>query len=276
MIISRTNPDVLYNLLPAVYRVADADRGYPLRALMRLIGNQAETVRTDIQQLWDNFFIETAKSWAIPYIGNLVSNRTLHDIDLAPDATTAESLFTDLAGPDLRPISTIRSRADVAKTIYYRRRKGTTAMLEQLARDVTGWGAHVVEFFEILTWNQNLNHVRLQSTGCVDLRNATTCAEVETAFDSSSHVVDVRAIEQSEGWHNVPNLGFFLYRLESFPLEHARARAIGRDPWRLTFSPLGNSSPLFGHPWPSVGPGMGEELLVPGPIPPSVFFDDLA
>jgi hypothetical protein len=276
MIVSRPNPDVLYNLLPEMYRVADADQRYQLRALLRLIGNQAETVRADIQQLWDNFFIETAQRWAIPYIGDLVSNRTLHDIDLAPDATTAESIFTDLAGPDLRPVSTIRTRADVAKTIYYRRRKGTTAMLEQLARDVTGWGAHVVEFFEILTWNQNLNHLRPQSSGCVNLRSLTTCAQVNTAFDASSHVVDVRAIAQSEGWHNVPNLGFFLYRLESFPLEHARARTIGAGAWRFTFSPLGNSAPLFSHPRAGIDSGTSEELLVPEPIPPTAFFDDLA
>jgi hypothetical protein len=276
MILSRPNPDVLYDLLPETYRVADADQGYPLRALMRLIGNQAELVRADVQQLWDNFFIETAQQWAIPYIGDLVSNRTLHDIDLAPDATTAESIFPDLAGPDLRPISTIRTRADVAKTIYYRRRKGTTAMLEQLAKDVTGWGAHVVEFFEILTWNQNLNHLRLQSPGCVNLQSVTNCAQVETAFDQSSHIVDVRAISQSEGWHNVPNLGFFLYRLESFPIEHVKARSIGGTSWRFTFSPLGNSAPLFASPRASVDPGMSEELLVPEAIPPTAFFDDLA
>ena len=37
-------------------------------------------------------------------------------------------------------------------------------MLEELARDVTGWAAHVVEFFELLMWNQNLNHLRLYSS----------------------------------------------------------------------------------------------------------------
>ena len=42
----------------------------------------------------------------------------------------------------------------------YRRRKGTASMLEQLARDVTGWPARVVEFFELLTTTQYMNHVR--------------------------------------------------------------------------------------------------------------------
>jgi hypothetical protein len=274
---SPPDPDRLYNLLPALYRQMDAMQGYSLRALLRLMGNQVEMLRADIQQLWDNFFIETCEQWAIPYIGDLVSNQALYDIDTSQDATTAQSIFPDLTGPNLRPISTIRTRADVAKTIYYRRRKGTAAMLEELAGDVTGWGAHVVQFFQILTWTQNLNHLRLQSTGCADLRNVSDCVQVDGPFDAASHVVDVRAIAQSEGWYNVPNLGFFLWRLESFPLAYARARAIGGTSWRYTFSPLGNSAPLFARsPRSDLVPGMNPELLVPEPIPPSAFLDDLA
>jgi len=274
---SPPDPDRLYKLLPALYRQVDALQGYSLRALLRLMGNQVEMLRADIQQLWNNFFIETCQQWAIPYIGDLVSNRALYDLDTSQDATTAQSIFPDLAGPNLRPISTIRTRADVAKTIDYRRRKGTVAMLEALAGDVTGWGAHVVQFFQILTWTQNLNHLRLQSTGCADLRSVSDCAKVDGPFDAASHVVDVRAIAQSEGWYNVPNLGFFLWRLESFPLAVVRARAIGGTSWRYTFSPLGNSTPLFAR-WTRLDqvPGMSPELLVPEPIPPSAFWDDLA
>ena len=273
----RPNPDRLYQLVPEMYRDADAGRGYPLRALLRLIGGQVEMVRGDIQQLWDNFFAETCEQWAVPYIGDLVSNQALHDIDLAQDASTAESLFPDLAGPNLRPISPVRTRADVAKTIYYRRRKGTTAMLEELAGDVTSWGAHVVEFFQILTWTQNMNHFRLASPGCAKLHAVADCAKVGGPFDNASHMVDVRAITQSEGWYNVPNLGFFLWRLISFPVIYVRAREIGGSTWRFTFSPLGNSAPLFACGDRQLRPaGIDPELLVPEPIPPYAFFDDLA
>jgi hypothetical protein len=51
-------------------------------------------------------------------------------------------------------------RAEVAHTIAFRRRKGTATMLEQLARDVTGWPARVVEYFQLLGWTQNMNHIR--------------------------------------------------------------------------------------------------------------------
>jgi len=137
--------DRLYKLLPAVYRERDAAEGYPLRALLRLVTDQADILQVDIQRLWDNFFIETCERWAIPYIGDLVSNNLLHDTSRIKTPNTAHELFPDLAGRDLRPDIAIRTRADVAKTIYYRRRKGTLPMLEELARDVTGWAAHIIE-----------------------------------------------------------------------------------------------------------------------------------
>jgi len=126
--------DRLYKLLPAVYRERDAAEGYPLRALLRLVTDQADILQVDIQRLWDNFFIETCERWAIPYIGDLVSNNLLHDTSRIKTPNTAHELFPDLAGRDLRPDIAIRTRADVAKTIYYRRRKGTLPMLEELAR----------------------------------------------------------------------------------------------------------------------------------------------
>ena len=45
-------------------------------------------------------------------------------------------------------------------------------MLEQLARDVTGWPARVVEFFELLTTTQYMNHVRPHAAATADLRDA--------------------------------------------------------------------------------------------------------
>ena len=169
--------DRLYALLPALYReIEERNSRYPLRDLLRLINDQADIVRADIQQLWDNFFIETSDRWAIPYIGDLVSNNLLHDGLDGSSADTAGQLFDDLSGRalsngiDLRPGIAARTRVDVAKTIYYRRRKGTVPMLEELARDVTGWGAHAVEFFALLDWAQNLNHLRAECLETTDIR----------------------------------------------------------------------------------------------------------
>ena len=130
-----TDPIDLYELMPAVHRREDAGLGYPLDALLGIVSTEAGHLQHDIAGLWDDFFIETAREWVIPYIADLVGSRPLHRV-------------------------TGSWRADVAGTISYRRRKGTLAMLEELAAAVTGWGARVVPFFEELEWAQHLDHLR--------------------------------------------------------------------------------------------------------------------
>ena len=268
--------DRLYNLMPAVYRERDEKVGSPLRDLLRLVTEQADILHTDIQLLWDNFFIETCERWAIPYIGDLVSNNLLHDAQNLRAPDTTRDLFPDLSGPDLRPTNAIRTRADVAKTIYYRRRKGTLPMLEELARDVTGWAAHAVEFFELLIWSQNLNHLRLFSAGCPDLRDPEAVDRLNGAFDFMSHTVDVRSPRQDEGWYNIRNIGFFLWRLRSYPAQNVVAR-VGAQPWQYHFSPLGNPAPLFSRlRREGDEAGLATELHVPGPIRPAAFYRDLS
>src|SRR5262245_15999231 len=240
-----TNPDRLYNLLPIFTRERDAGEGFPLRALLRIIGEQAELVEGDIRALYDDLFIETCRQWVIPYIGDLVANRLLVDGSRTSSAT-AEKLFGDPHGPNLRPPIAIRTRADVAKTIYYRRRKGTLPMLEELARDVTGWPAHAVEFFELLGWTQHLEHFRPQA-GWFDVRSHERNERVDGAFDEASHTVDVAPISTFDGWHSIKNIGFFLWRLVPNRL-FVDARQSGTTPWGFYFSPLGNPAPLFTHP----------------------------
>ncbi|MHC4084374.1 MAG: hypothetical protein ACYSWZ_00700 [Planctomycetota bacterium] len=246
------SPDSLYNLLPTVYQIRDAEQGYPLRAFLRLIASQVNIVKEDVDLLWDNFFIETCDDWVVPYIGDLVANNPLHDV-------------------------VRNNRADVAKTIYYRRRKGTLPMLEELARDITGWGCRAVEFFELLGWTQNMNHIRYHSKECPDLRDLNTMDLIDTAFDTVSHIVDVRAIDQIEGWYNIKNIGFFLWRLRSYPLENGVARPLsGPGDHRYHFSSLGNPIPLFHYPLREGDEaGLAQEIHVPTPIRPTAFYNDL-
>ena len=115
-------PDQLYELLPAIYRIRDAERGEPLKALLSVMASQINVVEEDIDQLYENWFIETCEEWLVPYIGDLLGVRPLQG--------TGDDVFSQ--------------RAYVANTISYRRRKGTIAVLEELARDVTGWPAKAV------------------------------------------------------------------------------------------------------------------------------------
>jgi hypothetical protein len=55
--------DHLYDLLPAVYRMADARQGKPLRALLRVIEEEMNGLEGDIEGLYDDWFIETCADW---------------------------------------------------------------------------------------------------------------------------------------------------------------------------------------------------------------------
>jgi hypothetical protein len=264
--------DRLYSLLPAVYREQDADNGFPLRGVTSIVGDQLDLLEQDVARLWSDLFIETCRTWVIPYIGDLVSNNLL--FDGGRGSTSANELFTDdLTGPDLRPPVAIRTRADVAKTIYYRRRKGTLPMLEELARDVTGWPAHAVEFFELLGWTQHLEHHRPQACW-FDVRSHERDERVDGAFDEASHTVDVAPISTFDGWHSIKNVGFFLWRL--VPNRLLVDAGTTSNPWGFTFSPLGNPAPLFIHPRREDDEtGLSTQLHVPGPILRAFFSLDL-
>lgn len=254
----------LYELLPAIIRSRDHEQGQPLRTLLAIIEQELENLEADIDGLYDDLFIETCADWIIPYIGDLVGNRPLHAI-------------------------VQRSRADVAKTIYYRRRKGTLAILEELARDVTGWGAHAVEFFQLLGWTQNLNHQRYKiaphqnperiapnaviRVGTANLRAMNALDQLDGPFDLITHSVDVRPPSSQEGWHNLRNVGIFLWRLQHYTMKQAVARAADANDYGFHFHPYRNPVPLFNDP---VREGqehaLSTEIHVAGPIRPMAFF----
>jgi hypothetical protein len=119
----------LWQLLPGVYRNLDGGTASvpgPLQELLNRIGAETATVRRSIDRLWENQSIETCDDWVVPYIGDLLATRLVSCLDARAQ------------------------RLDVAKTIYYRRRAGTLGVLEELAADIAGRDARVVEFFRRL------------------------------------------------------------------------------------------------------------------------------
>ena len=266
----------LYELLPALYRERDAELGEPLRRLLGIVDGQAAIIEADIARLYDDLFAETASPWVLPYIGDLVGNLPLFGIDEVDNGDTAGQRFPDLRGPRLSPDVGARRRADVVKTIYYRRRKGTPPMLEELARDVTGWAAHLVEFFQLLGWTQMVrNHIRPQAT-LPDLHSFERCDRVRGPFDAFAHSVDVRPIGAKDGWHGIRTIGFFVWRLGSFELAGADARRDPTDAFGWHVSPLGQAAPLFAG-WTREGDeaGLTGEPHIPGPIRKAAFYQDL-
>lgn len=252
----------LYELLPALYRLRDAEEGRaltgsetggPLRALLSIIAEQVGVLEEDLAQLYDDQFIETSAEWVVPYIGDLIGTRGLV---MFPDAQFSQ-------------------RSQVANTLRYRRRKGTASVIEQLARDVTGWDAAVVEYFERLATTQYMNHLRPENRSMASVRNAAQLERLNTPFDQIPRTADVRRIEPKRGKYNIPNIGVFLWRIQSYPLTDAPAYRV--DDRRYTFDALGRDRPLYNKPVTETEiTHLAEPTNVPMPLSRRVLKRDLA
>ncbi len=245
----------LYELLPSVHRVRDAERGYPLQALIGIFANQADALAQDIDGLYANWFIETCAEWVVPYIGDLLRVRRLN---------------VAAAG--------MSERSYVANTLGYRRRKGTVSVIERLAYDVTGWRSKAVETFKVLGTTQNINHLRPLNLRTPDLRNSSDLELVDGPFETAAHSVEVRRIEPRRGRYNIPDIAVMLWRLQAYLVTGATARPVSDPPdGRYTFNPLGLDEPLFNSPHTEAELGhLATEVDVPAPLRPRALHDDLA
>jgi hypothetical protein len=224
---SSLTADRLYSLLPAIYRLRDVDQGEPLRALIEALAKEFAALEENLDQLYDDQFIETCAGWVAPYIGDLIGYRPLHGVS------------PNIASP----------RAEVANTIAYRRRKGTALMLEQLASDVTSWPAHAVEFFQELATTQYMKHIRPLAYAMADLRNIEATLLRDGPFNGFAHTAEMRRPESGTGRYNIPNIGIFLWRLLSLrltavPLTPHTGDASGR---KFRVNPLRADLRLFRH-----------------------------
>ncbi|MGH7456437.1 MAG: hypothetical protein ACRENG_34125, partial [bacterium] len=151
-----------------------------------------------------------------------------------------------------------------------RRRKGTLALLELLARDVARWPARAVEFFTLLGVTQALNHQRLARGRTVDLRNGEALTRLDGPFDEIAHTIDVRRpnSHRALGRYNIPSVGLFVWRLQAYSVTHTPAYYLeGAGLNAFSFSVLGNDVPLY-SPWrPEEEPTqIASELNLPVPI----------
>jgi hypothetical protein len=240
----------LYELLPAIYRIRDVEQDNALRELLSVVAEQVALLEENLDQLYDDQFIETCAEWVVPYIGDLIGYRALHG--------------------DVPAVRTPRS--EVANTIRYRRGKGTAVALEQVARDVSSWPAHAVEFFQLLSTTQYMNHLRLDKPYTPDLRRWEPLERLGTPFDTIGHTINVRRIGTAKGLYNIPNIGIFLWRLQAYRLR--RSPAVAVDPLRFLFSPLGNNTPLVTSPETRIR-HLAAPLNVPLPISRRVLDQDL-
>lgn len=249
------NRDRLYDLLPYVHRLRDAEQGEPLRALLQVISEQVNILEADIAQMYDNWFIETCEDWVVPYLGDLIGyNQVVESGDLV-------------------------LRRDLANTLSYRRSKGTLPLLELLAMDTAQWPARAVEFFPFLAHTRHLTHSRPHSIHpgrgrLVDLRNARHLQWLNGPFDKCAHTADVRLINSPlaslrkppQGRYNIHNVALFVWRLRSYPVTETPVLPLDQRNC-YSFSVLGNNLPLYSHWQPQADPGeIAERAHIPAPI----------
>jgi hypothetical protein len=257
------NIDRLYELLPAFYRKKDAEKGYilkdfeyaekshqegrvdnengPLRAFLRIISEQVKVLEDDIDQLYDNWFIETCQDWVVPYIGDLIGYSQVHDV---------RDLTEINYSPDQKYKKILVPRREVANSIRYRRQKGILALLDVLAKDITGWPSYAVELRRSLAFIQNINHLQMALANTVDLEKIEALNRLNSPFNSIAHTTALKAFsEDNMPGYNIPGVGIFVWRLKDYPVTTTQACQIKSAGAKcFTFSALGNDTPLYTHP----------------------------
>jgi hypothetical protein len=222
----------IWEIIPPYYREEDGLALNPgvLRAIVELLAARAADVRRAGDALWDDEFIDLCRNWVVPYLADLVDTRLIAALN-----------------PRGR-------RVDVAKTIYYRRRKGTLRVLEELIADITEWEGVVREEFRRLArpWHgldPNPLPLAGRITGTMpgsfaDLRRARGAELAQGPFDEYAHWADVRKPRGRDGLYNIPKIGFHLYRLQSVRLAGVQP-AQGPSPSAFLFDPSARDIPLF-------------------------------
>ncbi|MER7400697.1 hypothetical protein ABT381_34870, partial [Streptomyces sp. NPDC000151] len=145
-------PDGLAELLPQWHRLRDAEQGEPLRALLAVIAEQVDLVRDGVEQQYDDWFVETAAEWVLPYLGDLVGYKPLPGYERVLATGLKDGGLPDSSRRRLA--EALAPRRDVASTVANRRRKGTLSLLEELSAEVAGWPARAVEFSRLVSQDQ--------------------------------------------------------------------------------------------------------------------------
>jgi hypothetical protein len=203
-----------------------------LADLVGVLADQMDVLSEELAQLYDDQFIDTAAPWVAPYLGEVVGYRPIHDVS------------PNVASP----------RAEVANTVGYRRRKGTAAVIEQVAADVTGWSARVVESFETLVATQYMNHPRPLAQASPDQHDHAMLGWIRAqggAFDDLARTADVRRVDAAKparpGRYGIRKIAIFLWRAEAVTVTRSPLVHHGESR-RFRFDPLGADLQLFAVP----------------------------
>lgn len=223
----------LWAMIPEVYRYEDArgDNPFVLRQIVEVIAEDVARTRRSVDRLWEDQHVDTADDWAISYLGDLVGTRMLPEIDARG------------------------RRVDVARTVHFRRRRGTPGLLESLAKEISGWDVILVEAFRRLARTAHRldrfpvevgSQTKTPRAGTARLRSPRARELAGSAFDETFRSPDVRPLRGARGRYNVGKVNFHLFRQIAYTIsDFTPARLSDPGPTTFTFDPSGRDIPIF-------------------------------
>ena len=244
---------LLYDALPAFYKAEDerARMRQPpdpaeLEQFIRALAAPLAAVRQSIEELYADFFINSANDWVLPYLARMAG--------------------TSLVFPDADS-----NRRDVRGTVAWRRRKGTPSMLQDLGGDLTGELVVTQEGWKRVQISQDLDILRLERI--TPLVRAPSLAERHQGPLGTLHMtVDARAITRTTGKYHPKHIVHWVHPTLMFPIEGgtpADLRDPATDPdLRFAFHPLGLELPL------RVRRTSASDPLATDRVPPMMFAGD--
>lgn len=216
---------LLYDLLPALYRVRD-EEGQELWRFLPVLAAPLAELRQNIEELHGDLFIDTCNDWIIPYL--------------------AEMVGTTLIFPDA-----LSNRRDVRGAVTWRRRKGTRDALEEMGSDLSGQVVVTREGWTRLLVAQDLNMLRPERT-ITDVRPATLAESASGPLDAAYHALDPRGISARSGRYHPRHIVHWTHPTQLFPVregtpaDRTRYKVDGKPlvDLRYAVDPLGLQSAL--------------------------------
>jgi hypothetical protein len=203
--------ELLYGLLPALYRVRDEPpKGQgDLRRFLSILAAPLAEVRQSVESLQADLFIDSARDSLLPSLAEMVGT-TLE----FPDAAT--------------------NRRDVRGTASWRRRKGTPSTLEALSAELLELLVSTQEGWKRLLITQDINLTRPERT-VPDVRDALLAEASSGPLDMLFHAL---------GEHSHPRgVTHWIHPTQLFPVRDGTPVSVSNEPI-FTFHPQGRRKGL--------------------------------
>ena len=232
--------ELLYGLIPEFHKRRDraAAAAVPpepeeLRAVVEALAAPLAALRQSVEELYGDLFVDSAGADMLPAI--------------------AASIGVDLVFGDAEA-----NRRDLAAATGWRRRKGTPAMLEELARTLADRQVTLREGWKALMLTQDPNLVRPERV-IADLSPASVADRAAGPLATLMRLFDPRPIGPASGQVHPRHLIHWAFPTRLHPLRRAACHEL--PPARATVA-LPSTPPM-----PGGRSGCGRRALPTGPAP---------